>query len=281
MTHSILFTILHLLSQTAFSAEVDSVPDGSVTPTTAPTAPATAADKVIILTERVNQLMSRVTELEGELSKLKSGASHPKAHLSAAHFAPKMETVKVKPPVSDETILAPVNEDAILVFRKAYALYQTSKYPEAILEWTRFQKDYPDHVLAGSAQFYLGDSYFKQNEYKLSSIEFQKVLVSYDRSSHVSDTLERLTVCEEKNGNSVQSSKHKQMLKGLFAHSPAGMSGGSGVTHSTSATSATTAKNHLDTPPGEAPLTAPMTGTASKLKLDEPEEEEESKEIND
>lgn len=276
MTHSTLLVIMHLLTRISLGAEIDSVPEA--------VAPPTANDKVIILTERINQLMSRVNELEAEITRLKSTGPTKKV---AKAPQPKMDTVQVKPHISDETVLAPVNEDAILTFRKAYALYQTSKYPEAILEWTRFQKDYPDHLLAGSAQFYLGDSYFKQGEYKLASIEFQKVLLTYDRSSHVSDTLERLAICEEKTGNAVQATKHKQMLKGLFAHSPAGLGLTSIVAPSAQPAQAeikapsTTARNHIDPPPGETPLTAPMNAPQNKPKEIEPEEEEEPKEIND
>lgn len=318
LTHCVVIVAMHSSSLSAFASEIDSVPDTShvvATPPTestpptapmerahvvkttdldstppasspAPTAAPTDADKVIILTERVNQLMNRVSELEAKLGQKNTHDAKVAAKLSPAishetHLQPKLQTVRVSAPPANEAVLAPVNEDAVLTFRKGYALYQTAKYPEAILEWTRFQKDYPDHILAGSAQFYLGDSYFKQNEFKLAAAEFQKVLVSYDRSSHVSDALQRLTVCEEKNGNTMNSSKHRQMLKGLFAHSPAALSGMEASSGASTGAAITTAKaGHLDGVPGDKPMTAPMVAPNKPKEL-EPEEEDEPKEIND
>lgn len=114
-----------------------------------------------------------------------------------------------------------VNDEAIQLFRKAMILFQAQKYPEAVLGFSAFLEKYPDHPVAGSAQFYVGESYMKQKEYKLAIQEFQRVLTSYDRSSHVSDTLSEMALAEETLKKSQTAAVHRQLLTSLFPQSPA------------------------------------------------------------
>jgi TolA-binding protein len=53
-----------------------------------------------------------------------------------------------------------VADAAIQEYRKGSILLEAQKYPEAILEFSSFVERYPDHPLAGSAQFGIGKSYF-------------------------------------------------------------------------------------------------------------------------
>lgn len=114
-----------------------------------------------------------------------------------------------------------VNDDATGQFRKAMIVFRAQKYPEAILAFSAFLEKYPDHPLAGSAQFYVGESYMKQKEYKLAIQEFQRVLTSYDRSSHISDTLSEMALAEDQLKIPNEASRHRQLLTSLFPQSPA------------------------------------------------------------
>lgn len=259
----------------------------------------TPQDKVIILQERITQLMERVGQLEDQVNDMKETLANKNNHSleSKAITAKKAEplknpadiqTVKVSAPVASQATLSPVNEDATLNFRKAYALYQSEKFPEAILEWSQFLKDYPDHVFAGSAQYYLGDSYYRQKEFKLAAAEFNKVIVSYDRSSHVSDALKKLYLCEEKTGDTKAAVKHRTLLTTLFAQSPAAKEQNNPLekTNTIAKPEAPApviqakSPSSVDLPPeNHLPMTAPMA-PVQKL-APPPEEEEEPKEIND
>jgi len=252
---------------------------------------------------RMNEMEEEITTLKSQLETKNAGktAATKKTHAVVAE-TPAVEekpvvmtTYAVKAPVANQAHLEPVNEDAIHSFRKAYALYQSAKYPESILEWTQFLKDYPDHVLAGSAQYYLGDSYFMQGEYKLSTLEFQKVLLTYDRSSHISDSLKKISIAEEKTKETKESSMHRQLLKTLFASSPAAMTPASVDTESPKALAKDSVEKTLkpeaqpkieakidakksggiDLPPemgNPAPLTAPMKSAAPVIEEEEPKE---------
>lgn len=92
------------------------------------------------------------------------------------------------------------------------------------MAFSEFLEKAPDHPLAGSAQFYVGESYFKQKEYKLALQEYQRVLTSYDRSPVVADTLARMITTEEILKKQPEAEKHQHLLTSLFPNSPAARS---------------------------------------------------------
>jgi tol-pal system protein YbgF len=149
-------------------------------------------------------------------------------------------------------------------------LFQSRNYPDATLEFSAFVDQYPDHPLAGSAQYYLGESYFKQKEYKLAARELGRVITTYDRSPHIADTLRDLAISEDKIGQTEEAARHRQLLTSLFPHSPAAHSGTAAdeapetespatahsPTHSSESgtTSQATKSSQLDAPPPTAPM---------------------------
>ena len=180
------------------------------------------------------------------------------------------------------------NDEATRTYRRAITLFQSQKYADAIMEYTTFLEKFPDHPLAGSAQYYIGQCYFLQKDYKLAVQEFQKVLTSYDRSPKVAETLRKLAESEDALGEPNQAVRYRQQLTSLFPQSPAaaGMappqapaavpaksnSPAPAATEATSAsaapaTASTNAKplptQGLDSPP---PPTAPLTEEVKKSK---------------
>jgi TolA-binding protein len=114
-----------------------------------------------------------------------------------------------------------VRDGAVQLYRKANILFESQKYPEANLAYADFLERYPDHALAGGAQFHIGEGYFNQHQYKEAVEEFKKVLTSYDRSSAVPATLRDLIEAEENIGKNEQSDRYRQLLLSLFPNSPA------------------------------------------------------------
>jgi len=128
----------------------------------------------------------------------------------------------VQPPASSQDPdFGLVNDTAVQNYREALLLYHAQKYPEATLAFSKFIDDNPDHPLSGSAQYYIGDSYLKQNEYRLAIQEFKRVLTSYGHSIHISDTLLGLALAEDALKDSSSAENHKHLLFSLFPQSPA------------------------------------------------------------
>ena len=157
-------------------------------------------------------------------------------------------------------------------FRKALITFQGLKFPEATLAFSDFLEKYPDHPMAGAAQFYIAETYMKQKEFKLALQEYQKILTTYDRCSHLSDTLAHMAAAETILKRSEDAARHRQLLTSLFPLSPAISE--SEIAPETAPTSEappvlnSRELKHLDlTPPGLTPVaTTPVATTPVALK---------------
>jgi TolA-binding protein len=114
-----------------------------------------------------------------------------------------------------------INDESIQAFTQALITYQTNKYPEAILAFVAFLKNFPNHPFAGSAQYYIGDSYLKDKEYKFALQEFQQVISRYPDSVHLTDTLKRLIEIAKHLNNNNDLKQYEYDLSSLFPQSPA------------------------------------------------------------
>jgi tetratricopeptide (TPR) repeat protein len=125
------------------------------------------------------------------------------------------------PAGEDDAEAAFTSNEPVRKYRQAMILFQSHNYPDASLGFSAFVDQYPDHALAGSAQYFLGESYFKQKEYKLAARELGRVITTYDRSTHIAETLRDLSISEAKIGMPEEAARHRQLLTSLFPHSPA------------------------------------------------------------
>jgi tol-pal system protein YbgF len=181
----------------------------------------------------------------------------------AAHPSEGAGTEPESAMAADDPEAGFVSDSAIQEYRKAAILLEARKYPEAVLAFSGFVEKYPDHPLAGSAQYSVGEAYFRQKEYKLAATEFERVLTSYDRSPHVSDTLRDLADAEDATKQPEKAARHRQLLTSLFPQSPAASaeSAPAEAPHAsrgqTGLSPAPTAgQPHLDEPPSSAQTTA-------------------------
>jgi TolA-binding protein len=224
-------------------------------------------------------LNARVDELEAKIASLNEKLDATRASVDGFLTAHQPKAVGVSNSATEVagTSVADISEGgagfiqngAVQLYRKANILFESQKYPEANLAYMSFLEKYPDHPLAGSAQFHVGEGYFKQKEFKQAVEEFQKVLTSYDRSPVVSITLRQLTEAEEALGKNQEAARYRQQLLSLFPNSPsaanlpqiaevkaaAPTSAQTETLHEQEApASAPVGKRDLDQPPPTAPL---------------------------
>ncbi|MGZ3699086.1 MAG: tetratricopeptide repeat protein, partial [Bdellovibrionota bacterium] len=209
------------------TAQVDAAPVPGSAPASAPIVakteiPANATPED--LRAIIGKLDSKIEFLETKLSaSAKSGkitTSAIKAQVAAGHPAEPVGTRVFTRPTKNDPESGFVHDEAIQSYRDATILFESQKYPEAVLAFSSFLEHYPDHALAGAAQYYVGLSYFRQKEYKLAIEEFRRVLTSYDRSTHISETLRDLAAAEEAQ-KQPEAARHRQLLSSLFPASPA------------------------------------------------------------
>lgn len=176
------------------------------------------AEQLAELREKVTSMQSRIDTLEGRLAATRNG---PRGEAVLDHPSQGVgESVNPMTAARDPEA-GFINDEAVQAFRKGMILFQAGKYPEAALSFSSFVERFPDHPLAGSAQFHLGESFFRQRDYSSALKEFSRVPTSYDRSSHVSHALARMALSEQALKKPREAARHRELLSALFPQSPA------------------------------------------------------------
>ena len=97
------------------------------------------------------------------------------------------------PPVSTSlppASLSATDQAAIQrAYDNAYSNYRLSDYPNAIRGFEGFLKSYPRHQLAPNAQYWIGESYFHQRQYREAIEAERRLLGTYADSAKAPDAL--------------------------------------------------------------------------------------------
>jgi TolA-binding protein len=193
-----------------------------------------ARDHILKLQEKVADLETRLTAMNEKIN-LESSASpkapesHPQGDLPATAPIKTLPTEVVSAPAASSKVIPKVkaqgkpsftSNESIDRFREAKILFDSQRYPDAVLEFSDFIKNEPDHVLAPAAQYFLGMSYLKQNEYKLAEEELSRGMLSYPHSGHIPDSLLALIEVSTALKKPGRIAYFKEKLQSQFPNSP-------------------------------------------------------------
>lgn len=157
------------------------------------------------------------------------GANDDRLHPDAAHApeeekdhspkkasrgAPQKAAVTVTDAASAE------RDEAVALFVQAANLARKGNHADAVLAFTRFVENHPDHALAGSAQFQAGESYFHMGQYKLALVEYQKVISGFPGSPRAASALVRMAHCHGAQGNEKEASRYMALAQENFPGNP-------------------------------------------------------------
>jgi len=78
------------------------------------------------------------------------------------------------------------------------------QFGEAEAGFSTFLQKYPDHSLSGSAQYWLGETYYAQNDYKRAAANFLQGYKKYPTSRRAPDSLLKLGISLNRLGQSEQ-----------------------------------------------------------------------------
>ncbi len=76
--------------------------------------------------------------------------------------------------------MAPISAETL--YQNALRDYNTGNYKLARQEFSDYLKNFPQNDLASNAQFYLGELYYAQNDFKTAIAAYDKVLANYPKS---------------------------------------------------------------------------------------------------
>jgi tol-pal system protein YbgF len=83
------------------------------------------------------------------------------------------------------------SSDAERMYAAALATFRSREHGQAVLDLLDFLGRYPKHSLAPAAQYWIGEAYFLQRDYRQAIVEFEKVLEYGTTNSKVPDALLR------------------------------------------------------------------------------------------
>jgi tol-pal system protein YbgF len=87
------------------------------------------------------------------------------------------------------------NVTAEKMYAAAMASFQVDDYRQALLGWADLMKKFPDDPLAANAQYWIGETYYRQRDFRSALPEFRKVVDSYAKSPQVPEALLKVGLC--------------------------------------------------------------------------------------
>ncbi|MCA3556610.1 tol-pal system protein YbgF [Aestuariivirga sp.] len=97
-----------------------------------------------------------------------------------------IETVSLQPGAATQT------ETPESLYERSNESLLRRQYGDAEAGFSTFLSQYPDHSLAGSAQYWLGETYYAQNDYKRAAAIFLQGYKKYPASRRAPDSLLKL-----------------------------------------------------------------------------------------
>ncbi len=86
------------------------------------------------------------------------------------------------------------------MYRAAYGDFTKGKYDLSVEGFKTFLEKYPGGELSPQAQYYLGESYYAQNELEKAQAEFELVEKNYPKSDSVAPARLKKAICLEQQG---------------------------------------------------------------------------------
>lgn len=177
------------------------------------------------LEEKITQLEAKLSTAQAALDQLVPPAPLPATHASTAPAQPTLQKLMrpAQEPKSQINSGSGTGSNASRLaenYRAISLQFQAGNYSEAILGFSTLVREAPNTWLAPAAQFYLGESYFEQKEWKLAHDEFLRCVNTYPRSSYVNSSLQRLVETSARLGKQEDRTLAARLLERKFARAP-------------------------------------------------------------
>ncbi len=141
------------------------------------------------VTRRLSEQAEGTASALNQLREAVAQAARPPQRASAAVDA-------VSAPVDGAPAPPPSALDpAEKAYASALGVFQAHEHGQAVLDLLGFLSRYPTHSLASNAQYWIGEAYYAQRDYRQAAVEFQKVLDQNPRGTKVPDALLKVGLC--------------------------------------------------------------------------------------
>jgi len=107
-------------------------------------------------------------------------------------------------------------------YQYAFDLMRQTKYDEAERALSTFVDEYPDHPLAGNANYWLGEAYYVRKDYSNAALTFAQTFQKYPQSGKAPDSLLKLGMSLAALGETADACKALHELKVRYPKAPEG-----------------------------------------------------------
>jgi tol-pal system protein YbgF len=152
----------------------------------------TLAGDVTDAAATLDRLAARVGEAEAQVGRLQQALTDLQ---SAA--GPRSPAPAVAPERPDGSAASgrPGADPVEQTYAAALRAFRAGEHGQAVLEFLGFLGRFPDHRLASNAQYWIGEAYYAQRDYRQAITEFRKVLEPDRPGGKVPDALVKLGLC--------------------------------------------------------------------------------------
>ena len=159
---------------------------------------------ITLLTGQIEQLQYQNQQLQQQMEKMqadyeyrldalekggKGGGAGPRPPGPIASAPPQPPRNGPQPPPP-----AAGNANADQLYHDAFKMLQDGDYPGAEKAFKNFVQRNPQHVLAGNAQYWLGETYYARRDYQNAAVAFAEGYKAYKASPKGPDNLLKLGV---------------------------------------------------------------------------------------
>lgn len=176
-----------------------------------------------ITQESLDELKARLTRLSNDLAAIKTTLqsidSRVAAPTSASQPPAAAESSSATPPGSGTTAASPP-ESPDTLYQSALADLSSGRDKLALGEFQQYLKYYGNTLLAGNAQFYIGQIYYMQGNYEDAIAAFNIVIEHYPDGNKVTDAIYKKGLSLEKLDQKSAAIKEFRTLLTRYPNSP-------------------------------------------------------------
>jgi len=153
---------------------------------------ADAAVQIGRLAARLDALEQQGTARAQAMEALNANVTRLTAMLTPPPPPPAPPPAPARPREPAPNKAAPTAEQA---YAAALGMFRAREHGQAVLDFLDFLARYPRHPLAANAQYWIGEAYYIQRDYRQALVEFGKVLDHGPGNAKVPDALLKAGLC--------------------------------------------------------------------------------------
>jgi tol-pal system protein YbgF len=151
------------------------------------------------LTNRVNYLRQDVDNLTKQQEALSAQVKDLQARLGGSAQTPAVQPAASPAPAEEGT--QNLSAETSALYKKGFDLMTAGQYADARAAFAEFIAKYPQSDLADNAQYWIGECYYSQKDFKEAAGAFKAVSEHFPFGNKVPDALYKEALCERQLGD--------------------------------------------------------------------------------